>query len=837
MAALGTPDFGTLLRRYRLAAGLTQEALAERASVSARAVASLEQGTRRHPHRYTVEQLADALGLAGDVRAGFAAAAGSPRPVAGEPDRGPQDPTPSRWPSPNLPVELTSFIGREAEAAEVERLLATTRLLTLIGAGGVGKTRLALRVAAAVQATFPDGVWLAELAALVDPDLVPSAVAGALAVRERPGAPLVSSLVEHLRDRDVLLVLDNCEHLVAACAGLVETLLGACPRLRVLATSREVLGVPGEIAWRVPSLSLPGFSGSAAPGVGSAPGLDGVAGSAAVRLFVERARVAAPGFALTEQNAPAVAQICHQLDGIPLAIELAAARLRLLTPEQIAARLDDRFRLLTGGGRTTVRRHQTLRALVDWSFDLLSERERLLFVRLTVFAGGWTLEAAEGVCAGNGIDEADVLDLLSQLVDKSLVVVSASADGGNRYGLLETLRQYGLDQLNASGEGDATRQRHAAFFADLAEAAYGERLARAKEWLGRLETEFDNLRAALDWAKVADQELHLQVAGALAWFWKDHCHATEGRHRLAEALAGATGTSEILARALAGAGQLAAWHGYAAAGRAQMEASVELWRELGDAAELALAIEGLGWVDFIGGETEAARRHFEESLGLQRELGDERRINQALLAVCQVLVSEGDFAVAKRMAEEALARAVSLRDRKAESFAQHYLGDSALFTGSFARAEHHYGESLAAASDYGDRFWAAIQLQGVAMAAAGRGQWARALRLGGAAEAEFEAQLATVSPPFWTAALERFFGRAKEELGSPRAAEAWAEGRAWSFDQAVRSALGDGEPNRIERPGRSVRGASDPVPNATGKAGIRSLRLVSGRAEPARDSG
>jgi non-specific serine/threonine protein kinase len=344
-----------------------------------------------------------------------------------------------RQPAPrhNLPLQLTSFVGREQALAEVGRLLATTRLLTLTGAPGVGKTRLALQLAGEGREAYADGVWLVELAPLADPALVPQAVATAVGVREQPGRRLVDTLADAVRGQELLLVLDNCEHLVEACATLADRLLRAGPRLRVLATSREALGIAGETTWWVAPLALPAAEPMAAAGSERLAALEA---NEAVQLFVERARAAQPAFALTERNAGAVGQVCRRLDGIPLALELAAVRVPALGVEQLAQRLDDRFRLLTGGRRTALPRQQTLRAAVDWSYTLLPEAERVLLRRLAVFAGGWTLAAAEGVCGGDGLEAVDVFPLLVDLVDKSLVVAEPE-DAEPRYRLLETLRQ------------------------------------------------------------------------------------------------------------------------------------------------------------------------------------------------------------------------------------------------------------------------------------------------------------------------------------------------------------------------------------------------------------
>ena len=364
--------------------------------------------------------------------------------------------------SHNLPVQLTSFIGREYEVAEVGRLLATTRLLTLMGMGGVGKTRLAVQVAAEVVEQYKDGVRLVELAALADPALVPQMLASVLGLPERPGHPPRETLVQYMSGKTLLLVLDNCEHVLSACVDLADALLKRCPALRILATSREGLGIAGELTYPVPPLCVLDTGGPLPPDI--------VMGCEAVRLFVERAAFSKPGFRVTKDNAAAVAQIVSRLDGIPLAIELAAARVKVLDVEQIVRRLDDRFSLLTGGGRTAVPRQKTLRGAMDWSYDLLGEEERTVLRRLSTFAGGCTLEAAEAVCSGDGVETTEILDLLTQLVDKSLVIVETK-NGEARYRLLETVRQYGRDKLREAGEEAGTTTRHREWLLTLASGA------------------------------------------------------------------------------------------------------------------------------------------------------------------------------------------------------------------------------------------------------------------------------------------------------------------------------------------------------------------------------
>jgi predicted ATPase len=429
----------------------------------------------------------------------------------------------------NLPPQLTSFVDREQEQIVVRRLLGATRLLTLSGSGGVGNTRLALQVAAAVLGDYPDGAWFVDLAAVADQSLVLQAVASSVAVRELPGRPLIEALPQALVAKQLLLLLDNCEHVVSTCARLTYTLLQACPHLTVLTTSREPLNIAGETVWRVPSLTLPGF--------GESSSLEQLRKSEAVRLFEERAVSSLPDLGLTDHNCPAVAKICRRLDGMPLAIELAAARVKLLSVDQIATRLDERFRLLTGGRRSAPTRQQTIRATIDWSYELLTESERRLFERLAIFAGGWTLEAAEALGSGGPIERCDVLDLLGRLVDKSLIVVDG--DGRtNRYRFLETIREYALERLSEGTEIQTLRRAHAALHAALAKAAELQLSGPSQvEWLDRLDMEYDNFRAAIRWSlDQGDVPTVLRCAAALARFGWIRGRLREQRQWWGEAL-------------------------------------------------------------------------------------------------------------------------------------------------------------------------------------------------------------------------------------------------------------------------------------------------------------
>jgi predicted ATPase/class 3 adenylate cyclase len=549
----------------------------------------------------------------------------------------------------NLPRQLTSFIGREREIAEVKRFLAKTALLTLTGAGGSGKTRLALQVAAEVLDEYPDGVWLVELAPLADPDLASQTVASVLGVREEPGRPLTATLADYLRGKQALLVLDNCEHLLSACAGLGESLLRACPKLQILATSREGLGVGGEQTYRVPTLSL--------PDPGQLPPLERLQEFEAVQLFADRARLTQPTFAVTQANAPAVVQVCDRLDGIPLAIELAAARVKALAVEQIVERLDDRFRLLTGGSRTALPRQQTLRALIDWSYELLTEAERALLRRLSVFAGGWTLAAAEAVGGGDGIEEWEVLDLLTQLVEKSLVLYE-DEEGEARYRLLETIRQYSAERLQASEVVSVVRGWHRDWFVALAERA-GPALFGGEQavWVRRLAREHDNLRAAIAWSfDTGAAEAGLRLGASLWRFWHIRGYPQEGRERLAAALSGATARTRLRAHALDGAGVLAlraAWDLVAA--HAHYEEMLAIGHELRDRQVIAIALNGLGHVALLAKDPGRARPLFEQGLALAREVGHTWEVAFALHCLGYLFVVQGDDAAAWRLLKESLA--------------------------------------------------------------------------------------------------------------------------------------------------------------------------------------
>jgi len=684
----------------------------------------------------------------------------------------------------NLPRQLTTFVGREREIVEVKRLLETSPLLMLTGSGGCGKTRLALQVAADVIDRYPDGVWLAELATLAEPDLVLHAIASALGLREARGrAARRATVLNYLRTKSLLLVVDNCEHLIAACAELAEAFMRSCPRLRILATSREPLGIQGETVWRVPSLSLPETPRPPSP--------EQLMQYEAVRLFVERATAVQPAFTLTGKNPGAVATVCRRLDGIPLAIELAAARMRVLSVEQIAVRLDERFSLLTGGGRTALPRQQTLRGALDWSYDLLSHKERAVLRRLSAFAGGWTLEAAEAVCAGEGVEAPEILDLLTELVFKSLVLMDVQEEQV-RYRLLETVRQYGRDRLEESGEGTSARMRHLHWYLRLVEQAEPELIGAGQSlWLDQLEMEHDNLRAALEWSRTEEgsADAGLRLAGALWQFWDVRGHLTEGRRWLeAMRLSSCDASPPIRAKALAGAGFLAWRQGDYDASTELCTESLVLFRALDDLSGMGQQLYVLGVTAEGRGDYDRAKALLAESLALCRQVGDTRRAAISLNSMGEVARCQGDYAAARASYEESLALRRTVGDKRGIAIALGNLGHVALHQEDYTDAATRFREALGLFRQLAYKLGVADILAGLGGVAAAEGWQARAARLLGATN-ELLGLLGAVLAPPDRAEYEHILAVVRAGMNDQAFAEAWAEGKAMALEQVIEYAL------------------------------------------------
>ena len=823
--------FGEQLRQFRVRAGLSQVALAERANLSPAAVATLERGVRSTPYPRTVDALAQALGLSAQERAALAATAGRPRRL---PQAMALRPDQSRVRAEPLPFWLTSFVGREAEVEAVRVLLdparSAVRLLTLLGPGGVGKTRLAVAVAADLVDAYPDGMVFVDLAPVRDQRLVPATIARALDLRESGGRSAREVLLESLRERQVLVVLDNFEQLLGARFLLAE-LLQRCPRVALLVTSRAALRVQGEYRFPVAPLATPRVlpGGNAAQGIGASP---------AVQLFVARAQAMAADFVLTDGNTATVADICCRLDGIPLAIELAAARVPLLPPAALLRRLERRLSVLTGGAADLPERQQTLRATLTWSYELLEPASQVLFRRLAAFTGGWTMEAAEAVCADAVLPVDAVLDRLQELVDSSLVRGAdeagrekiADASDEPRLEMLDTVRELALELLEASGEAEVVRARHAAYLVQVA-----ERLVTALRTSGhtdnvvRLGRERDNLRAALDWlSSRADLQPALGLAAATAWLWAAEGQVAEGRDQLDRLLTAAPEPTPARAAALLSAAMLAWGQGdYESQERLARE-SLVITRARGQPGATAEALSTLGAAAFQRGEYSTARVLLAESLDLFRGLGQQLGIGWTLMRLASVARDQGQFAEAEHLYQEALGLRRAAEDRSGVAHILSNLSWLAHYTGAHTRAWALQEESLAIRRASGDRREIAMSLVVLARIALAQGaratawaplceglnlcravgdRWeivlalevlagllaadqpARALRLAGATSV-LRAAIGRPVPPPEQPLLEAWLEPAWRALGDAAAA-AWAEGANLTADAALAAALAD----------------------------------------------
>jgi predicted ATPase/class 3 adenylate cyclase len=731
----------------------------------------------------------------------------------------------------NLPAQLTSFIGRQKEIEEIRKCVVEKRIVTLTGSGGAGKTRLCLQVGAACLEQFEDGVWLAELATVTSPSLIPQTLLSIFNLREDTHRSPLDVLIDYLRTKSILILLDNCEHLIGDCARITEKLLQACPQLKILATSREALGIPGEVSYHVPSLKIPDPA--------DVRSLDRLQDMDSIRLFIERAAAAKPEFALTEENASSVAQICSRLDGIPLAIELSAVRVKVLTLEQIAARLDDRFQLLTSGTRTALPRQQTLRATIDWSYSLLSEAEQSLFRSLAVFVGGWTLEAAETVCGGerNG---SDILDLLTRLVDKSLILIE-DTPGGMRYHRLETIRQYSREKLFETDEVQALQDRHLAFYVQFAELVDDKLKGRDQEiWHKRMTAEQDNLRAALEWGLSRDPDGALRIAGAANLFWTAGGYSAEGFRWTQQALkrvekspvpAGRTNAQRPVARAkaLCGLTRLYLSLGDNASAKRVAEESVALYRQSQDRRGLAFALVVLAYpLDFLG-ERDQAESILQESYSIAQAKGDVYVQCRSLNILTRVIIAlHHDLDLARQYIEESLqlARMAGLRSQEAQARgilatiaiqANDYHGARASLLESvniyeevgarfnvileksnlahlerrranFASALEYYRETILAFRDIGQTGAVSHQLECFGFIALEEDQDERALQLFAAANTLREKRGTPMTPDEELYFAEQLTSL-REKLEEKQFELAWSKGRSMTMEEAIELAL------------------------------------------------
>lgn len=720
----------------------------------------------------------------------------------------------------NLPSQLTSFVGREKEMAEVKHLLASTRLLTLIGPGGSGKTRLALQAGTEVLDRYPDGVWWVDFAPLEDAAQVPGTVAAALGLKETWHGNPVESLESHLQTKSLLIVLDNCEHVLSACATISNTLLTRCPRQQILATSREGLGVAGEHLYPVPPLQVPNPHDTLS--------LERVATHGAIQLFVDRATVVDPHFAINQRNAPAVVEICHRLDGMPLAVEMAAARVKALSVAEIATRLSKALGFLHTDTRASPPRHHTLRATMDWSFGLLSAQERVVFRRLAMFSGGFTLEAAEAVCGGGQIKPSEVLASLMQLVEKSLVA-REEWNNTSRFRLLEIVREYARERLADADEIDSVAGRHLQFFTDLAEGLDRDPTVIFDNWLSRLEPEHGNLQTGLEWALANGHgERALRCAAAVWPYWFFHGHL-DGAKTLEDALAQTTRVPDDLRmRSLNGLGYLTMWRdnykgavdicdeslvisrrladrpaiatalaiqghctwhmGQEQRGEELCEEALKVARESSSLHALTWAVREYAYVRWHTGDIERGQPLFQEYLTLSRKLGNTPGTRDALRLIAEAALTRGDFATARTGCEEALRISKLTNDAIIVSVVQVVLGQALAGLGRYAEARRWYRESLTSLRGAWQRWWLARCLTSLGCLDVAEQSHLRGARILGAASAVREAVGGTL-PPSDKILQEAALSAVRAAVGDDKLNTALLEGRAWTVEQAIDEAL------------------------------------------------
>ena len=716
MVSGASPSFGQRLRAFREAAGLTQEELAERAGISVKAIGALERGRRQRPYPHTVRALADALRLSDDERAALTGAVPPRERATHVITAQPQ----------GIPAPPGQLFGRDDEVRAVSELLTSnnTRLVTMTGFGGIGKTRLTLEIAARLEHAFPDGVAFVPLAPLGDARLVMPTIAQSLGLTESGGSTTRELLVNHLRDRETLLVLDNFEHVLDAASDVAD-LLAACPDLTILVTSRAPLRVRVEQEFPVRPLELPDLSHIPTP--------DDVARVSSVQLFLERGRAAVPAFELTSANSAAVAAICRRLDGLPLALELAAARLRSLSPTEVLARLDHILPLLVGGSRDLPQRQQTMRETINWSHELLAPAEQALFRRLSIFAGGWTLASAEAVAAWGEITAAEVIDLLANLVEQSLAVSEPDAEGTTRYRMLEPIRQFAASRVDATGERDDLASRHLAWCLSLAQQAATEMIGPAQqEWLDRLEREHDDLRAALAWSLATPEHAQsgLQLAIALWRFWETRGYLTESRRWLDQLLAAnPDAPANLRADALNVAGNLAHNQGDYGPARSLLEASLALRRDISDLRGVGISLNNLANIESGQGYHQRAAVLYAEALALMREHAPEWEIAIALHNTGMTLGYQGEYEQSFALLEEALAIWERIGESSLRARVIDVTGEINRRKGDLDRAFEWHEQSRAIRQRIGDKRGLALTLNNLGIVARHRGDYAEATRL------------------------------------------------------------------------------------------------------------
>jgi predicted ATPase len=680
----------------------------------------------------------------------------------------------------NLPAHLPGFIGRENEIESIKELVSENRLVTLTGAGGCGKTRLAIQFTSQLVPDYTDGVWMVELAPVTVTEHIDQAIAEVFRIKEQPGSSLIQIITHYLKNKNLLLILDNCEHLITACSEIVEQILRSTEHVSILCTSREALNVSNEVAWRVPSLSLPEN--------GNELSADEVNQYEAVQLFVARAKNKQSDFSLSERNADPVLQICNRLDGIPLAIELAASRINVLNPELIVNKLDDRFRLLTGGSRTALERHKTLQATIDWSYDLLTEKEKKVFHQLSVFVSGFDFEAYEHVCKTESAEQEELTNLLTSLIEKSLVITKTLESGAYRYQLLETIRHYAKEKLLESGESHSTREAHYQYYNKLSDQAYKEYARKYEYWYDRLELEHENIIAALEWIR-DDIEKRLQMAGVLGWFWYDHGNSNIGLEYLKDAENCPVEAIQTKARALTSHAWLLFGSGDME-GLSKVDSSLALWDHLENREEKVKSHFQYVFVKAIMQDYKTARDAAMEMEEIALEIDDKYLLLHSKTALLWTYICQLQVDLAEPLAVQNLKDAVALNDYLTKSWNLHFYSDCAIMRKDFEEAEKRYSVGIRNFLETGRQLETLIELQGMLFALSGQGRNMKALRLLGAVYAKYD-EFGNSLPPvkFWMDWFEEYVNRARKAVGEEKAVQYEQEGREMGFDKAVEYAL------------------------------------------------
>jgi predicted ATPase len=683
----------------------------------------------------------------------------------------------------NLPVQLTNFIGREKEMQIIRQLISKQRLVTLIGAGGCGKTRLSIELANKLTEDYLDGVWFVDLAPIASGDQVAKEITEVLKIKEVPNQPIIETLIEKIKDKNLLIILDNCEHLVKACAEIAVNLVQSVPKLKILATSREALCITGEQVWRVPSLTLIDPK--------TIIDVERAKDSEAVLLFADRARMNNPEFELETANVNEVVTICNKLDGIPLALELVASRTRHMNTHMILERFSDRFDQLSSSDPGISQRQQTLQATIEWSYNLLSASEKILFVRLAVFSGGFDIEAAEEVCSDDQLPKETILDKLSRLVDRSLVYTVKGTEQSMRYNRLETLRQFGHQKLQSQREEGVIMDRHLQYYLRMAEAAHDEQIESQLKWLNKLEQEHDNLITALSWSDKHSPEKFVRLSGALAWFWSMHSHISEGKDYLERAMFKDDGRSEAYARVLYGLAMIVFYFGEIPRSIELLDESLKIWRQLENLYEQAIVLSYFSFVLSASGDQETGLKYSEESVEIARKIGNPILINYCLIDLCQSYIHSNQYDRARPMIEEFLDSADEQKQSDLIIRARRFLGDCALCKENYKESEKGYGLALETALKYGNMLDAAWELQCIALSVSGQSRWAKAIRLNAAAREKLRILGVNLYGliKFYDEKIDTYIGEAREKLGEERTRVHEKEGQSMGFEAAVEYAL------------------------------------------------